>query len=144
MRIQLEEAVHTERVCRIQVRPPLYASKCDGCGKVFQMKPFCNDNNLAFLSGTFEHCATDPETKKGMGNGFSAVACSFQCAHVIFTGAWRNIPQYKPFADEDIRLVRCELKITSYVVDEKAIREEWEKINQTTRDRIEWAEIVPR
>lgn len=144
MRVQLEEEVTAQRLCKVRVRPTLYASKCDACGKVFKMKPYCNDEGLAYLKGTFQHCATDPETKKGMGNGFSATVCSFKCAHEVFAnGGWRKMPEYKPYADADIKLIRCELKITSFVLDEQEIREEWGKIDQMVPTRIEWAEILP-
>lgn len=129
MRIKLEDAVHTEKLMPVQIRPALFASQCDACRKVFHMKPFCNDGRLGELEGTFEKCPDDPETGRGLGNGFYATACSFACAHELFAnGGWRKIARYKPYVDADIQLVRAELKITSFVRDEAQLRKEWSEI----------------
>lgn len=133
MHIKLAERVTTPKLVDIVVRPNLYADKCDGCGKVFRIDEYCNDKDLARLSGTFKQCAKDADNR-GMGNGFSAHVCSFKCAHEVFeNGGWRKMGQYKPFADADIRLVRAELKITVYRKDEAEIRREWEALDKTKR-----------
>jgi hypothetical protein len=132
MRVKLEEEVIVEKPMAVRVRPTLYADKCDSCGKVFAMKGFSgNDGPLARLDGTFEQC---PPHK---GNMFSAIACSFACAHEIFaSGGWRRMEQYKEYADADIRLVRVEIKLTAYIEDEQAIRSSWEKVDQTPHSLI--------
>jgi hypothetical protein len=128
MRVKLEEKVVAEKVVETVVKEALYADRCDGCGKLFDMMPFCNDSYLGQFMGTFGGVADDPETGRGMGNMFVATVCSFACAHEVFAlGGWKRIPQYRPYADADIPLVRAELKITSFVRDERELRRDWEK-----------------
>lgn len=119
-RVKLAEEKRREQMVSRLVLPVLYADKCDGCGKVFAMEEFCNEEYRGKLRGTFEHsCAPH-------GNGFSAEVCSFHCAHVVFAErGWKNIDRYKDFAAHDINLVRAELVVTNYVLDEAQIRGEW-------------------
>lgn len=123
--IKLENAVMVEKIMTVESRPALYASKCSSCGKIFRMLEWCNERCRGVIDGTFDEGAVDPETGKGMGNIFTVEVCSFACAHEIFTGGWRRIQEYKPFADADIALARAELTITFKVDDEAAIRAKW-------------------
>jgi hypothetical protein len=137
MRVKLEDEVTVEKKMRVSVRPALIVPKCDGCGKIFYMKKWNpNDESLGELHGTFDVGGmdiVDPRTGKGMGNIFLATVCSFKCAHELFaSGGWRKMENYKPFADADVPLVRAALRITSLVVDEKKVREEWMEIDEST------------
>jgi len=107
------------------VKEALYATVCDNCGKVHQMREFCNDDYLGKLRGTFDRCAND-RNGRGLGNGFSCYVCSFACAHEIMTGGWKRLKDYKPFVKVDATLARAELKITSYVVGEDDLTAEWD------------------
>jgi hypothetical protein len=130
--VKLEDEVRETRPVEVVVRRALYAQKCDGCGRVFRMKEFCNDAGLGQLDGTFEECATEPVTDRRMGNGFSATACSFACAHDLFEGGkWKTMRAYKPFADAGIRLARAQLKLTCYRQTEAELRAEWAKTGET-------------
>lgn len=125
--IKIADEVREDRVVSVLVRKDLYAHKCHGCGKLFGMKPFANDEQLAVLRGTFAEGVNDPDTGRGLGNMFRAEVCSFQCAHEVFAnGGWRSIQEYKPYADADIPLVRGELRITSLLQSEEALKKEWE------------------
>lgn len=129
-RVKLEDKVTETKVIKVVVRDELYALKCDGCGTVFHMAQFCNDVGLSNLQGTFDACAVHPETRKSMGNTFLANVCSFKCAHEVFqNGGWKNIPEYKPYADQDIPLVRGSLTITTFVSGEDEIRRHWDAKN---------------
>ncbi|MBP8782096.1 MAG: hypothetical protein KBH03_05575 [Paludibacteraceae bacterium] len=48
-------------------------------------------------------------------------------------GGWKNIKEYKPFIKSKANLVRCELKITSYILEESEIVGNWEKSNDSSR-----------
>ena len=121
-RIKLEDQVTEKKMVEVVVRSDLYALKCDACGKIFQMKEYCNDTNLAEICGTFDRCVES----QGLGNMFHATCCSFHCAHSLFDGkGWKLIPQYKPYVDAGAALVRAKLQITSMVLDEAAIRDKW-------------------
>lgn len=116
MRVKLADAVMENR--EVEVRPALYAKKCDACGRIFHMRPYCNDRHLAELRGTFD------KVDAVLGNVFLADICSLACGHELFAnGGWRKLDAYKTFATMDATLVRVELCVTSMVLDEKAARE---------------------
>ena len=110
----------------VTVKEALWADVCDNCGKVFVMKEFCNERNRARLNGTFDSCATDPKTGKGLGNMFSATICSFACADALMNGGWKKLKEYKPYVDVDAVLARGEVTITSDVKTQEQLIEEWE------------------
>ena len=66
MRIKLADAVKVQKTIEVTEKPDLYAAQCDGCGKVFELAEFCNERGRGVLHGTFERCASDPKTGKGM------------------------------------------------------------------------------
>lgn len=115
MRKPIKDAVYKTRSERVEVEPAIWGAICAGCGDVFDMRQWCNEGDVASLRGTFDRCATDPKTGRGLGNSFLAVVCSFACADKIMKGGWRDISEYQPFAKADAVLVRCELKITALV-----------------------------
>jgi len=122
MKIMLENAVVAEKMVKVEIRPPLYASKCDGCGKVFKMLEYFNDMGLAKLEAIFD----DAHMPHHLSNHFEATVCSFQCAHEVFAnGGWKKMPKYREFADLDLSLVRAKLLITSFVQDEVELRRDW-------------------
>lgn len=127
MGIKLKDAVKGKKTVSFDKKPALYASVCDGCGKVHEMKPFCNDNDLGRLRGTFDTYDVRGDDGKGLGNMFSAIVCSFKCADVLMKGGWKKMKEYKPYAIANANLVRCEVKITSYVVGEDELIKEWKK-----------------
>jgi hypothetical protein len=134
MQVKLADEVRVQKMVEVQEKPTLYASKCDGCDKVFVMDEFCNEGRRGELRGTFERVATD-EDGRGMGNGFMANVCSFKCAHEVFAnGGWRKIPEYRRFADADITLGRAELTLTRYVQGEREIRRRWDSNEDTTQE----------
>lgn len=126
-KIKLREAIKGKKTIIVERRPALYAIKCDCCGLVFQMKEYCNDRDLGELKGTFDSGATDHEGRH-LGNIFMANVCSFKCADDIMKGGWKNIKEYRPYIKSKANLVRCELKITSYVLGEKELVENWEGV----------------
>ena len=108
-------------------KPALLLNKCDACGKTFRMDMFCNDEHLALMVGTFDKCVND-NNGRGLGNGFYATACSFKCAHRLFAeDGWKKMSLYKPYAVANAKLVRAELKITSYITDGTKLAAEWDK-----------------
>lgn len=124
--IKLEDRVIEKREVDVEVRPALYANRCAACQRIFVMNEFCNDGQIALLSGTFDKCANDPETGKSKGNQLSVNVCSFRCADDLFArDGWESLPEYRPFVDVDAKLVRCMLTLTAYVDDEKTIRKKW-------------------
>ena len=124
-RIELRKAVTKRKRFTVEVKPRLCAEQCNGCGRVFGMDEYCNDKDLAHFRGTFDKCAAD-ENGRGLGNMFFATACSFACAHKIFTGGWKKMKEYKPYKKIGAILARGELKITPYIKDEDEIVEEWD------------------
>jgi hypothetical protein len=132
VRTKIAEAVTVEQSMIVEVRPDLYASKCDACERVFEMEPFCNDRNLATLHGTFETPSQVVDSdNRGLGNMFNATVCSFKCAHTLFAeGGWKKMKEYKPFVDADARLARAEVCVTVYVKEQEEILREWKGIEQ--------------
>lgn len=125
-RIKLKDPVEATREVKFQTRPMLCADKCDGCGLVFQMVEFCNEQGRARLRGTFDTCPND-ENGRGMGNGFEAIVCSFACAHRVFAEeGWKSIEEYEPFARAGATLARGELTITARVRTRDEIIKAWE------------------
>jgi hypothetical protein len=124
-RIELRKAIRKRKSFTVEVKSQLHADKCDGCGKVFEMEEYCNDKDLASLRGTFDKGAADKDGR-GLGNMFFATACSFACAHEVFTGGWKKMKQYKPFKKVGAILARGELTITPYVKNEDELVEEWD------------------
>lgn len=119
-RVKLASAQKATKKFEVEVRPDLYADKCACCGEVFQMKPYCNDQGLASLSGTFDRCDNIS------GNIFVATCCSFACAHKLFAEkGWKKLKDYKHFAKDGAELIRAEIKITAFKMNEAAIRDEW-------------------
>lgn len=138
MRVKLADETSEMKKVRVVTRRALYADKCDACGKVFQMTKWSggdSERRLAELHGIFDRCATDKDGR-GMGNMFSACVCSFDCAHQIFTGGWRNMPQFKPYAEADATLVRGELVLTAFVKNAETMRTEWEQSPSTAEHGI--------
>jgi hypothetical protein len=123
--VKLKEAIKGKQTITIEKKPALYASKCDCCGLVFQMEEYCNDKELGYLKGTFDNSAID-SYGKGMGNMFSATVCSFKCADEIMKGGWKRMKDYKPYIKSKANLVRCEVEITAYVIEEKELIKKWE------------------
>lgn len=108
-----------------EIKPALWADKCHGCGLVFHMEPYSGYRQfLAEVHGIFDECGVDEEGR-GLGNMFSATVCSFACADRIMKGGWRDMPDYKPFADIDATLVRAECHVTSLVKDQQQLIRDW-------------------
>ena len=74
--IKLKDKVTSKKTVTVEKKPELRANVCDSCGKIFQMKEYCNDQNLAQLRGTFDDCAYSKDGR-GLGNMFFATVCSF-------------------------------------------------------------------
>ena len=118
-RIQLKEVTKT---IEETITTVLWADKCDCCGLVFKMEKFSeSDQNLGVLRGTFNKVG-----KRG-GNMFFATVCSFGCADKIMKGEWEKMKQYKDFKTVKAKLTRCELMLTSLLLSEQEIIEQWEK-----------------
>lgn len=131
MRVKLKDGKKGKKQITYTKKDDLYAQQCDCCGKIFDMIEFCNDKQLAYMSGTFDRGAAD-SNGKGLGNMFSATICSFKCADTIFNGGWKEMKGYKPYKKEGATLVRASLKITSNVIEEDDIVENWK--NRPDRD----------
>lgn len=106
-------------------RPALYASECSACGRLFRMDDRAKDITPAHLKGIFDRCAED-EDGRGLGNVFSATACSFACADVLFSGGWRKMEQYQPYVKVGAILERTSVTITTHVKTESDLIAEWE------------------
>jgi hypothetical protein len=118
-KVELRPAVVEERKVQMTTKQPLYGEKCDCCGSVFVMDEFCNDRNLAVLHGTFDSAGKD-------GNGFLSTCCSFQCAYKLFElEGWKKLPQWQHFVEAGAKLVRAELQLTVFKLDEKAAIDRW-------------------
>lgn len=127
MRIKLRDPVEVTREVKVQARPALHADKCDGCGLVFRMLEFCNEQGRAELRGTFDRCPDD-ENGRGMGNMFRATVCSFACAHRVFTeDGWKKIDEYLSYVKAGATLARAEVVITSTLITEGQIVQAWEQ-----------------
>jgi hypothetical protein len=132
MPIQLREYTETRKEVSVKfVKPALYASKCEACGKVFKMgdglnKPKDPYRNFGTLTGMFDRCAIDSITDKSLGNGFHAEVCSFTCAQKIMDGGWQELKEWKPFVRQGAKLIRCELEIHTAVKTEAELIAEWE------------------
>lgn len=127
--IKLKDAISEKKTITVEKKPALYASKCDSCELVFKMEEYCNDTNLGVLRGTFDNSALDKDGI-GLGNMFSATVCSFKCADEIMKDGWKRMKDYKPFVKSKANLVRCELKVTSYLVPEEELIKKWEITNE--------------
>jgi len=114
MRKPIKDAVYSTKTERVEVEPAVYASVCAGCGDLFDMRGWNSEGDVSTLRGTFDRCATD-KNGRSTGNMFDARVCGFACADKVMKGGWRNIEEYKPFANVDAVLVRCEIKVTALV-----------------------------
>jgi hypothetical protein len=124
MRVKLEDEVRKKRP--VVVREALWAERCDACQKVFGMGEVCNEQGRAHLRGIFDKVPRiDGRTQ---GNGFSATVCSLLCAHKLFAeGGWRNMEEYKMYADIDATLLRGEAVITVHMMTEDELRKQWKE-----------------
>jgi hypothetical protein len=105
------------------VRPDLWVTVCDECGVRFKMHRWCNDQlHPGLLKGTFDR--SHPE--KG-GNGFEATVCSLSCAHELFCGGWKKLPDYRALERVGATLARVELGLTAITETEAQVVEAWEK-----------------
>lgn len=119
-RVELRPAVVEERKVQMTTKQTLYGEKCDCCGEVFVMDEFCNDRNLALLHGTFD------KSPDGEGNGFECTCCSFQCAYKLFElEGWKKLSDWQHFVEVGAKLVRAELQVTVFKLDEKAAVDRW-------------------
>lgn len=84
--IKLKDAIIGKKIISYDRKPALHALVCDGCGKIFQMRQFCNDNDLGRLRGTFDSFDVRGDDGRSLGNMFSAIACSFKCADDLMNG----------------------------------------------------------
>ncbi len=123
MHIKLADEVTRQETIAVGVRPALHARKCDSCGTVFKMEPYCNDQDLGELVVTFH-------PTPGSNIGIMDV-CSFRCAHELFTGGWRKVPSLKEFVDCDAKLVRARITVTSMVLSEALIRSKWQEVDHS-------------
>src|SRR5262245_48370002 len=109
--VKLRDEIKTEKMVEVVERPALYAKQCDACRKIFEMDVWCNEAPVARLGGTFT--ASTAMATGRLGNMFEATVCSFACADKLFTGGWRDMPNYKPFVEADCRLVRASVQLTA-------------------------------
>lgn len=117
-RIKLCDAVNAEKTVKVQEKPELYARRCDGCEKIFEMSRWCNDTLApGELRGTFDRSVGN--------NGFGADVCSFICAQKIFEGGWRQMSEYADFVRIGATLIRVELGLTTLVRDQAQVIAEW-------------------
>jgi transcription elongation factor Elf1 len=108
------------------VKSALLADKCDGCGRLFQMRSMYNNHSTpGSMGGTFDGDAVD-SSGHSMGNTFSCRVCSLECATTIKNGGWKKMKNYKPFIKAKRNLVRCSVIITDPVLYEAELIEEWE------------------
>lgn len=128
--VKLKDSIKSKKTIIVEKKPALYAMKCDSCGLVFEMDKYCNDNDLARLKGTFDICCD------GRGNQFESTVCSFKCADNIMKNGWKSIKEYKNYAKSKANLVRCELKITSYLVNEEELIKRWNNKNNSDNNFV--------
>ncbi len=136
-RIKLKDPVKATRKVEVTTRPALYADKCDGCGRVFEMIEFCGEQGRARLRGTFNICPNDDDGR-GMGNMFEAVVCSFACAHRVFADdGWKKIDAYEPFVKAGATLARGEVTVTACVRTQAEIVKAWENAPEREAGHVE-------
>lgn len=116
-----DEVTGTTRITYTR-RPALYASACSACSKLFQMDG-PRGMTAADLEGVFDCCAEDG---RGLGNIFSATACSFECAGALFNGAWHTMAQYQPWVKAGARIEQATITITAHMKTETDLIAEWE------------------
>jgi len=125
MRKKIRDEVQGVKKVVYRKKPELWLDVCDGCGKLFSMQPYCNDNlEPGRVHGTFDGCYRDK------GNQFFATVCSLECAHKIFTGGWKLMREYKGYAKAGLELVRVAIGITSLVKYEDECIQEWEEMEE--------------
>lgn len=122
-RFILEQPVIEEKLVKVEVKPILFALRCDNCGKVFRMEPWGNVQGGDFHA-TFEDQPRDPKTGRTEANSFNADVCSFKCADELYTGGWKKLPQAKLFVKQKCRLARAEVAMTTPFLDERTLRKE--------------------
>jgi len=118
--VLLREAVVGKKTVQYNKKDALRATKCDACGKLYQMSSWCNDDFVGLLRGTFDKM---PGTH---GNMFDALVCSFACAEQIMQGGWKKLEEYKDFVAVGATLVRAEVKITTAFKTEQELIDDWE------------------
>jgi len=124
--VTLREKIEGEELVTYTMKPELRALKCECCGKVFQMQPYCNDSiHPAIMTGIFDRMATG-EDGRGLGNMFEATVCSFACADTVFVYGWKELDRYLPYLREGAELVRVQLGLTTSVVEEPELVQAWE------------------
>ena len=121
--IELKKAKLGKKQVPYEKKPALKAHVCDGCGKIHRMDPYCNDGEIGVLTGTFDVSVR--------GNMFSAIVCSFKCAHELMRGGWKKMERYEDYIEAGANLVRCEVKVTAYVKEKDELIKEW-------KEREEW------
>lgn len=112
-RIELRKAITQQVTVDKEVRPTLWARRCDSCNRVFMMAREEHGN----AEGVFDK--TDPHVH---GNMFSAHACCFECVANIKNGGWRDMPAYAAFVNADARLIRLTSTISDRIDESELIR----------------------
>ena len=122
MKVKVRDAIlGTKKVSYIK-KDGLYLSKCDCCGKLFDMEriTIC-DQTPGVLSGVFD------VTPEGMGNMFEADVCSLKCAHELFIGGWKKIKEYRVFSKRKAKLEIVKIAVTRYIRDDEEAITVWDK-----------------
>ena len=129
--IELRKEVTAKARITYTKKRALHAQQCDACGKIFEMRGRTTRDHVSpgTLIGMFDRCVGD------RGNGFSATICSFACADVLYTGKWRDMKEYRPYARAHAILERIEAHLTADVRTEAEITEAWEKQEDNTPKR---------
>jgi hypothetical protein len=129
--IKLKDAIKGKKTVEIVKKPELRATVCDCCGKIYHMGGSLDDGRriAGKLHGIFNNSAWGDDGR-GLGNMFSSSVCSFKCADEIMNGGWKKIKEYKPYVRAKAELYRCELLITTEVLTEEDLVNEWEKMRE--------------
>ncbi len=125
MRIKLRDELRKTVPTEVVAKRALYATKCDACGKEFDMGEWCNENHDGRRGGQL-HGTFDKSSRED-GNIFSADVCSFRCAHKLFAAdGWKALKGYAWFKTHGAVLVRVELRLTALVRSGKELTSAWE------------------
>ncbi len=123
-RITLRETQHEEVTTRVVTKHGLYASECDVCHLVFEMRIGQGTAApLGQLEGLFDRV---PNTGR-YGNQFRATVCSFSCAHLLVgLDGWKSMPEYADHVQVGAEIQNVSLQITPRLTYGFELEQEWD------------------
>ena len=122
--VKLRDAVTETRSVEIQVKPELWAYRCDCCGKLFTTADPSGSSDNCKMSGKFKGASISAQGY--MNNNFYARICSFACADNLMNEGWKELEEFQPYVSAGATLVVADVKMTT-ILEEDDLIEIWEK-----------------